>query len=229
VKDKYNEIYAPLSTTESDVGQSSDATTVASLLGLDLAELHLAQVSVARPDTEVAYKNYFDVTNGIIVAAHNFNELFFYDANSPTSPKGLPEKTSDNSLQWNNIVAEQYKSLGGSLAGLSHIVRFEITNEDTKAVIEQALGDKSIPVDEGGWKVTTPDSDIFKALLGTDNGQGAGYLLKDYRVSMTGTDIEAIRVKEDDDEMFMIIDFSSSIICDPKGEEEGEPVPEEAE
>jgi hypothetical protein len=48
---------------------------------------------------------------------------------------------------------------------------------------------------------------MFKALLGTENGRGAGYMLKDYRASMGRKSIQAIRVKEQDREHAMLIDY----------------------
>ncbi|KAJ7242662.1 hypothetical protein C8J57DRAFT_1084161, partial [Mycena rebaudengoi] len=121
-------------------------------------------------------------------------------------------KTAATSLQWDTIVGEQYKSLGGSLACLQHILRYQILNDDTENIIKQAVDQElGLPV-EGEWTVVQPGSpgsagdNMFKALLGTENGQGAGYMLKDYRSSMPGKAIKRIRVQHDGVSM-MIIDF----------------------
>jgi hypothetical protein len=159
---------------------------------------------------DTAYRNYFDTANGIIVGADNYNERFFYYPDNPRSNKANPVKTADNSLNWDMLVGEQYKALGGDLSNLQHILRFEIENPDTKTVIDRVLAaDPSFPV-ENGWTVLKPEgaTDImFTVLLGTDNGKGGGFILKDYRKTMIGKSIQAFRVKEEDDEHYMIIDF----------------------
>jgi hypothetical protein len=61
-----------------------------------------------------------------------------------------------------------------------------------------------------GWTVVKRGGQgdgMFKALLGTDNGQGARRRLRDYRASMPGKSIQAMRVKDDDSGRAMIIDF----------------------
>jgi hypothetical protein len=170
----------------------------------------LVLFTVGREGQDTAYTNYFDTANGIIVGADNYNEKFFYYPDNPRSNKANPVKTADNSLNWDMLVGEQYKTLGGDLSNLQHILRFEIGNPDTKTVIDQILAaDPSFPV-ENGWTVLKPEgaTDImFTVLLGTDNGQGGGFILKDYRQTMIGKSIQAFRVKEDDDEHYMIIDF----------------------
>ncbi|KAJ6628095.1 hypothetical protein B0H10DRAFT_1991526 [Mycena sp. CBHHK59/15] len=180
---------------------------IATLLNTEISNQFVG-ITIGREGQEIAYKNYFDVPNGIIVAAENFNDKFFYISDKPMSNKANPVKTKDNSLQWNNIVAEQYKSLGGSLADLRHILRFEISNDDTTTIIDQAIKMAALQV-VNEWTVVKeggPGDDMFKALLGTNNGQGAGYMLKDYRTSMAEKAIQAIRVKVHD-EYAMIIDY----------------------
>lgn len=181
---------------------------------MDIPIPGLVQISVTRPGQgrQVAYKNYFNVDSGIIVAAENFNARFFYIANDPESNHADPVKTAANSLQWDAIVGEPYKSLGGSLARLQHILRYQILNEDTEKIIQQALEQQpALPV-EGDWTVVEPGDpgsvgdNMFKALLGSENGRGAGYMLKDYRSSMAGKAIRRIRVLNDMVAM-MIIDF----------------------
>ncbi|KAJ7129160.1 hypothetical protein C8R44DRAFT_907318 [Mycena epipterygia] len=208
---KYNQFYAPFA-TKGVIDTPSDIKTLMGTLDMSNA---IVQISVAREGQEAAYRNYFDVTNGIIIAAENFNDRFF--SNKPNG--GNPVKTIDNSLQWDDIVGGQYRSLGGSLSNLKHILQFEIINDDTKAIAARAFKNSALPVVNGWTVVTEPDSstgpegDIFKALLGTDNGKGAGYMLKDYRASMPGKAIQAIRVQrytideDDEPEPMMIIDY----------------------
>ncbi|KAJ7657287.1 hypothetical protein DFH06DRAFT_1473270 [Mycena polygramma] len=213
ITDKYNKLYAPFAgkpvalPTTGGVGEE-----IMELLGAEEEQgpKQLLQISIARPNQETAYKNCFDIKNGVIAALENFNDQFFYNPNAATSNKQNPQKTTANSLQWNNLVAEQYKSLGGSLSTLSHILRYEIANAVTVDIIDTALGMSTLPK-EDGWTVVTQGGagdEMFRALLGTDNGQGAGYILKDYRASMPGKHIQAIRVKDDDGERAMIIDFA---------------------
>ncbi|KAJ6480468.1 hypothetical protein C8R47DRAFT_1074222 [Mycena vitilis] len=204
---KYNELYAPFSHQTPFNTKKGSGSEIAGFLG---GRVSLVQVTVGRPNQVIAYKNYFDVTKGIIVAADNFNNKFFYDPANPTS--GNPPRTTENSVQWNNIIAEQYKALAlteGSLSTISHILQYEIVNADTNNVIEQAVA-SALPK-QGDWTVVTQGGtgdEMFKALLGTDNGQGAGYLLKDYRTSMSRKSIQAIRVQMIAEAGMMIIDFT---------------------
>ncbi|KAJ6552804.1 hypothetical protein B0H19DRAFT_1263248 [Mycena capillaripes] len=211
--DKYNKLYAPLMKKATFGSSSRTVQEIGTLLDITIS--NLVQISVTRPGQgrQVAYKNYFDVDSGIIVAAENFNARFFYIEEDPESNKADPVKTAANSLQWNTIVGEQYKSLDGSLARLQHILRYQILNDDTEEIIKQAVDQKlGLPV-ERGWTVAQPGSpgsagdNMFKALLGTENGRGAGYMLKDYRSSMPGKAIKRIRVQIEDGIPMMVIDF----------------------
>ncbi|KAJ6619209.1 hypothetical protein B0H10DRAFT_2027179, partial [Mycena sp. CBHHK59/15] len=206
--DKYNKLYAPFAEKSEISTISSDGEDIVTLLDTKISN-ELVEITIGCTGQEIAYKNYFDVPNGIIVAAQNFNDRFFYISDKPMSNKAKPVKTKDNSLQWNNIVAEQYKSLGGSLEDLRHILRFEISNDDTTLIIDRAIKMAALQV-VNEWMVVKeggPGDDMFKALLGTNNGQGAGYMLKDYRTSVANKAIQTIRVKVHDDEYAMIIDY----------------------
>jgi hypothetical protein len=210
--EKYKLLYGPFAAKSEFPTATGEGAEIMSLLGIKIpAELDMFSVARKGPGQYPSYRNYFDVTHGIIVAALNVNHMFFYIPDAPGSSKENPMKTKENSLQWNNIVAEQYKSLGGSLANLKHILQHDIVNYDTQVLIKQALNmNPTLPV-VNGWTVVAPEGpsdDMFKALLGTDNGQGGGYMLKDYRTSMPGKSIQAIRVKEDDDGFSMITDYS---------------------
>ncbi|KAJ7107992.1 hypothetical protein C8R43DRAFT_1044429 [Mycena crocata] len=207
--DKYDNIYKTLATDAELSTDSGTGEEISDLFGGAVSD-EIIKFTVARADQETAYTNYFDTAKGIIVGADNYNEKFFYIPENRLSNKNNPQRTADNSLNWNTLVGEQYKILGGELSELQHILRFEIENTDTKAIITQVLG-ASIPYPvDNGWTVLKPNGateNMFKALLGTDNGQGAGFMLKDYRASMNGKSIQAIRVKEEDDEFYMIVDF----------------------
>ncbi|KAJ7879403.1 hypothetical protein B0H13DRAFT_1892212 [Mycena leptocephala] len=105
--------------------------------------------------------------------------------------KQYPEKTKDNSLQWNDIVAERYKSLGGSLslANLRRILREDIINDDTNMINMIP----AFPVVEGWTAVKR-------------GGQGME-CSKHYWEQITGRGHVAMRVKDDDSGRAMIIDF----------------------
>ncbi|KAJ7441316.1 hypothetical protein B0H11DRAFT_2292446 [Mycena galericulata] len=149
---KYNQLYAPFATKSEVDTASGDGQTVVEILEIE-PSTSLVQFSIAREGQETAYKNFFDVANGIIVGVDNFNDKFFYVSKSPSSNKANPAKTVDNSLQWNSIVGEQFKTLGGSLANLQHILRFEIKNQGTIDMIEKALDmHPPLPV-QNGWTV----------------------------------------------------------------------------
>ncbi|KAJ7775769.1 hypothetical protein DFH07DRAFT_767170 [Mycena maculata] len=212
----YDKLYRPFTrqsklTTTTGVGK-----TIKNLVGINLSpDLEIMKVGRTEDEDDVAYENYFDVAHGLIVGASNYNDIFFNIPTSKHPDPDLPEMTSANSLHWAQFVGEQYKSLRGSLADLQHILRFDIDNKVTQGIIKQALTvDPPLPV-QGKWTVITPTGpteDLFTALLGTNNGQGAGFMLKDYKSTMRGKTIQAIRVQSDGRDYHMIIDYSLFVL-----------------
>jgi hypothetical protein len=77
-------------------------------------------------------------------------------------------------------------------------------------IIEQAINMKPAFLVVDGWTMIIRGGQgdgIFKALLGTDNGQGGHHMLRDYRASMPRKSIQAIQVKDDDGGRAMIVYF----------------------
>ncbi|KAJ7603680.1 hypothetical protein DFH06DRAFT_1392722 [Mycena polygramma] len=210
--EKYNTLYAPLSSRET-VDKSEDETEeireVLAEAGLQVSDQFFKYVVQRSRRDAAAYTNYFDIAEGIIVADSNFNYLFFYDQSQQKSlPKYGLRKDEPNALGWNQIVGEQYKTLANrDVSSLKHILRFNIGNEGTLAVVKAFLEMPTLPKDSAGWTVLSPGQVEFNALLGTDNGKGGGRMLKDYKASMPGRSLKAIRIKKRDIMYHMIEDY----------------------
>ncbi|KAJ7612904.1 hypothetical protein DFH06DRAFT_147599 [Mycena polygramma] len=215
ISDKYDTLYRPLSTSKDISSRSEAASGIREVLvsaGLQVSDQITEYVVKRRARySKAAYTNYFDIEHGVIVAAANFNYLFFYEPNERGSlPANGARQDEPNALGWNQIVGEQYKSLtGGKMSTLQHILQYEIANPGTLAVMRAVLdAQPPLPQDEEGWTVVPPEHTMFSALLGTDNGKGGGRMLKDYRASMSGKALTAIRIKEDDLNWCMIEDYA---------------------
>ncbi|KAJ7775762.1 hypothetical protein DFH07DRAFT_767164 [Mycena maculata] len=211
----YNKLYHPFTVPSKLDTASGDGKTIQKLVGITLSpELDVMKVgrSLPKSDRDIAYQNYFDAKNGLIVGAYNFNKRFFDIPGESPPGSDLPPMTPQTSLHWSQFVGEQYKSSQGSLAKLRYILRLDIENTVTHEIIDRAVSaSPPLPV-QGEWTVVdrTGQTELFTALLGTDNGQGAGYMLKDYKSTMRGKEIQAIRVQNHRSTYHMIIDYSSS-------------------
>jgi hypothetical protein len=106
-------------------------------------------------------------------------------------------------LNWNVIAFEGYKRSGQKAADLKYVLRQDITNAGTKAVLEEvykgAQKGSEITQATTKWETWTYDDakhrDAFLALLGTPNGNGAGYILVDYAATLKDKKIVSIHTR----------------------------------
>lgn len=92
-------------------------------------------------------------------------------------------------LPWSEVVFQEYdmKFKNRVIRNLKYIYQVFILNEDTQDIIQKALdsGDgKETNVGSDKWQVFKPGSESFTALLGCENGRGAGHLVNDHFAEM---------------------------------------------
>ncbi|KAK2758370.1 hypothetical protein FQN54_004220 [Arachnomyces sp. PD_36] len=83
------------------------------------------------------------------------------------------------------------------LKDLKYIYHASITNSETREFINTAIESdvgRMVVVDEQEWHVFTPGKDEFTALLGSENGRGAGYIVNDYFTELGRKRVSEIHV-----------------------------------
>ena len=105
---------------------------------------------------------------------------------------------------------------GSPVSNLNKILHSEISNQDTRNIVENVcdrLGDEKpdpCPPEDGlSYGI---NSDEGKALLGTPNGLGAGWLLAQHRSEFPGKMITSVRISGVDDEFEPSINMEFDIM-----------------
>jgi hypothetical protein len=77
-----------------------------------------------------------------------------------------------------------------------YVMSHHVTNPETIQVIEEVYKDKKKKEDEKKWETWTlaDHRDIFMALLGTQNGKGAAFILSDYAKTLKHKTIKAVHM-----------------------------------
>lgn len=137
-----------------------------------------------------AYEHFY--ASGTIVANNNFRQ---------EDPVGA--------VNWNVIAFEGYKEAGFQPSDLKYVLRFEISNAGTKAVIEEVYKDAKKDVAGSEWEkwTYTANQNEFLGLLGTPNGNGPGYILTDYAATLKKK-IAGIHTKKVDREWSMVVEYT---------------------
>jgi len=120
--------------------------------------------------SKTIYNNHFgnvpasDHPKGVIIAAENNNK---------------EDHSQDHKLHWSDAAFEGYKgTVGpGNVHYLAWIIRFSV-NDEAKSIINDVR--KKLLATENDYLTVKPETDEFFALLGTRNGRGAAFLLKDH-------------------------------------------------
>jgi len=119
----------------------------------------------------IAYENYYDAKNGVIVAASNFQK-----ADKNIKP-GKTAKITLSSLFYYTYqaAAEREKT---DVKNLKYMVRWEIKSTQTGPILTEIH--KGEPA--GTWLVWTPQRtpNTFLQLLGSDNGRSVAFMLADF-------------------------------------------------
>ncbi|KAL8852360.1 MAG: hypothetical protein Q9221_002744 [Calogaya cf. arnoldii] len=140
---------------------------------------------IDRPD-DPPYLNYFDTTNGIIIA----------DANYQSEDKRRQLNWSELMYQtW--ALANQTREVGGPISNLRSIVQSHVVNDRARDVFNIAY-DRNLlrpsgdgPEDWHEWNESSHPS-FFLSFLATDNVKGAVWLLHDHAAEMGRKEISKI-------------------------------------
>lgn len=102
-------------------------------------------------------------------------------------------------LTWSEAAFQEYnvKVSHRVLENLKYIYQLYIINSSTKDFITEAIdrGDgREVNVEDEEWHVFRPGSDSFTALLGSENGRGAGYMINDHLAEMGRKRVSEIHV-----------------------------------
>ncbi|KAL9605737.1 MAG: hypothetical protein Q9179_001084 [Wetmoreana sp. 5 TL-2023] len=134
------------------------------------------------PAGSAPYENGFDTRNGVIVATYNYRYL--------DRQKQLP---------WSELIYWTWRSAqahqhGGLISNLRTVVRQNIANEVTWAVLDTLYRNRGLFDDDPTWIKWTmgEQGHTFEALLGTDNVKGVVWLLNDHAAEMKKKTIKEI-------------------------------------
>ncbi|KAI4196170.1 MAG: hypothetical protein LQ350_006718 [Teloschistes chrysophthalmus] len=163
---------------------------------LDVWEVNSRDPATGERDRAMAYYNTFGTHAGVLVAENNWR--------SSDQQKKLP--WSEIVYQTWQVAAAHADALaaedakhppGGPISNLRSVVRHNIVNEGTKAVVTAAYS-------ANGWKIGEDEAEqwrewtevdtpsFFYGLLGTDNVKGVLWLLKDHAVELGRKEITTI-------------------------------------
>jgi hypothetical protein len=148
----------------------------------------------------VAYEHLFD--KGLIVAVNIFK------AEDPVAKEAQ--------VNWDVVAFEQYKELlPQNVKDLKYVMNFEIKPDDTKNVLKEvyvAAGKEAdVTKDDTDWEMWTHDAhaDAFLGLLGTDNGNGAGFLLVDYAATLGKKKIAGILTRRQEGQWSIVVEYTA--------------------
>jgi hypothetical protein len=201
---KYEESYKSLevaSTVGTVFNAGKRVKTIMKALGVTLPSSLKGIEIKGKTAGQSAYENYF--SSNAIFAINNFK------AQDPVE--------TAKQVNWNVVAFEQFKNAGGKPTDLKYVMRFEISNAGTKAVLEEVYksAGKEADItaeDTQEWQSWTHsgNGDSFLGLLGTPNGNGAGYILSDYAATLGQKSIQAIHTGRQEGQWSMVVEYTPS-------------------
>ncbi|KAL9583695.1 MAG: hypothetical protein Q9212_002561 [Teloschistes hypoglaucus] len=165
--------------------------------GVDVTQMHQWVTSSMdptskEPDESAAYDNVFNTKNGIIIAEGNWRNE---DKQKKLPWSEIIFQTWDLAKAKENLMATdgQAKTPGGPISNLQSVVRHDIANRGTQAVLIAAYSANGFAWDEEWRPWTEADHrDFFHGLLGTDNVKGVVWLLNDHAGKIGKKEISTI-------------------------------------
>jgi hypothetical protein len=199
---KYTESYKSLEvhgTTGTAFNAGKRIKTIMTALHVTLTG-NLKTIDIkGKSEGQSAYENYF--SSNAIFAINNFK------AQDPVE--------TAKQVNWNVVAFEQFKNSGGNPTALKYVMRFDISNKGTIAVLEEAYKGAGKEADAKAentaqWQSWThaANGDSFLGLLGTPNGNGPGYILSDYAHTLGKKTIQAIHTGRVEGQWSMVVEFS---------------------
>jgi hypothetical protein len=168
-------------------------------------------------EAEVAYLNYYNPEHGVVVAHYNYGAV-------DTNPE-------DKRVGWSELAWQQYKQVTdkhhkGDVKNLRYIVRKNIANDETLYVLLQAsilvlkkkyesvYATQNIegkPKDlalETATITRATHPQLIDAILGTDNGQGAAFILKDHASAIGKYNINTVYIDRSGGQNNLILEIT---------------------
>jgi hypothetical protein len=134
-------------------------------LGLNTAnELVRGRIAYQGTDKREDYNNWYRPADGLLVAIRN---------DSRRSQGGL--------LHWSDAAFSQWSEVcGGEPHKLCYIIQDRVENKPSEAIIKEAHRLAGIPIEKGMTWTRASHPDEFHAILGSPNGYGVVYMLRDH-------------------------------------------------
>jgi hypothetical protein len=197
---KYAKFYKALEDPSTINTQFNVGKSIKDLLGgvgLKLpANVNKVEIKGKSSTGAAAYENVY--SDKLIAALNNFK------AEDPVA--------SADQVNWNVIAFEQYKEKQ-TAASLTYVLRYNIDNKATSAVITEVYkaagkGDDTTK-DDTDWVTWTHSdhADYILALLGTTNGSGAGFILTDYAETLGRKTIASIHTRRYEKAWAMVVQY----------------------
>jgi hypothetical protein len=125
-----------------------------------------------------AYQHFY--SNGVIVGSMKFKEHDQVDKN--------------HQLHWNVIAFEGYLQAKLKPENLMYVITHHVTDAETIKVIEEVYKEKKKDKGQKKWETWTlaDHRDVFMTLLGTQQGNGAAFILSDYAKTLSHKTIKAV-------------------------------------
>lgn len=140
-------------------------------------------------DPRIAYNNWMDSKEGVMVCNENFNE---YDENAPA------DKIYHSDVLWQSW-AMVANAAGSDSSALQAIVRYTVVNEPTKEVIWEAARVSSCTKKGPNYHSEYTDKDKgYYAFLGSVNGGSSMRMLLDHKAETGYRTVDRVVVLGDD-------------------------------
>lgn len=144
--------------------------------------------------TGAEFANVYDPQHNIIVAVSLKSPTFaLQDAGKSGDPLPKLKNWSDVTyLVWKNICDKH----GKSVSDISILVYFMVVNKDAAQILSQIIPQFSMLPESPPGASFEPDSDNFKAIMGTPPGQGIGWFLAQHQQELKGKTVQRIEITQ---------------------------------
>ncbi len=150
---------------------------------------YIEAVPRANTHRDAIYINWFDPTNGVVIA----------NLNNKDKDKAAPEdKTFPSEILWRSWVKVAKKN-SVPLSKLRVVVRYFIINEASKAVIKDTWAYSDFTRDEKFHRELTDTDPGFFAVLGSINGYSTMRMLRDHRQAVGFRTVERVLLLKTED------------------------------
>ncbi|KAJ7034267.1 hypothetical protein C8F04DRAFT_1102100 [Mycena alexandri] len=120
-------------------------------------------------------------------------------------------------VNWNVIAMELYREYkGGDVSDLKYVLQLHIDNDVTQAALVELYTNSRMATDATArntdwtrWDANDGGcgTNAVLTLLGTDNGSGSGFLLVDYRATLSGRDIGYMYTRRQSSWWDMVVEY----------------------